>query len=62
MLPNSVIIPMSDVTDSNGEVTFIYGPTPKSGTYTSTVMNVAKDGWIYNPDDNVETSESLIVS
>jgi hypothetical protein len=61
-LPNAVVVSMSDVTDSNGEVIFLYGPTPKKGTFTSTVTNVVKDGWTYNPNDNVETSESLIVS
>jgi len=61
MLPNSDIISDNAVTDGNGFVTFHYGPTPKKGTYISTVTNVAKDGWTYNPDDNVETAESLVV-
>ncbi len=60
-LPNGVTISFDDVVDSSGFVTFVYGPTPKSGTYISTVTNVAKDGWTYNPDENVETSESMIV-
>ena len=60
-LPNGDTISADDITDSTGFVTFIYGPTPKSGTYISTVTNVAKDDWTYNPDDNVETSETLSV-
>jgi len=48
------------VTGSDGTVTFSYGKTKVTGTYTSTVTNVVKDGWMYNPDDNVETSESLV--
>ena len=61
-LPNAVVESMSDMTDSNGKVKFIYGPTPKKGTFISTVTNVIKDGWTYNPNDNVETSETLYVS
>jgi len=60
-LHNGVVVSMSDVTDSNGEVTFIYGPTPKSGTYTTTVTDVIKSGWVYNSNDNVETSDFLII-
>ena len=62
ILPNAVVVSMSDITDSTGEVTFIYGPTPKSGTYTTIVTDVVKSGWIYNSDDNVETTDSLIVT
>jgi hypothetical protein len=60
-LPNGDTISADDVTDSTGFVTFHYGPTPKKGTYISTVTNVAKDGWTYSPDDNVETTEILVV-
>lgn len=61
-LPNGDTISANDVTDSSGFVTFQYGPTPKSGTYSSIVTNVVKDDWTYNPDDNMETSESLTVT
>ncbi len=61
-LPNTVVISMSDVTDSNGEVTCTYGPTPKTGTYITTITDVVKSGWIYNSEDNLETSETLSVS
>jgi len=60
-LPNAIVISMNDITDSNGEVTFVYGPTPKVGTYTITVTDAVKSGWTYNPDDNLETSENLNV-
>ncbi|MGB7533299.1 MAG: hypothetical protein WA977_10070 [Halobacteriota archaeon] len=40
---------------------FKYGKTETTGTYTSTVTNVAKDGWTYVPADNVETSNSTTV-
>ena len=60
-LPNGETTSADDVTDGDGFITFIYGPTPKKGTYISTVTNVAKVGWTYNPDDNVQTSESLVV-
>jgi hypothetical protein len=49
------------VTDSDGTVTFSYGKTKVTGTYTSTVTNVVKDGWTYDPSENLETNESLIV-
>jgi hypothetical protein len=50
------------LTGTVGTVTFVHGPTPKSGTYTSTVTDVVKSGWIYNSGDNVETSEQLTIS
>ena len=49
------------VTGSDGTVTFSYGKTKVTGTYISTVINVVKDGWIYDPSENLETSESLTV-
>jgi len=49
------------VTGSDGTVTFSYGKTKVTGTYTSTVTNVVKDGWTYDPGANLETSESLDV-
>jgi len=61
LLATGTTLPMSDVTDSNGEVTFYYGPTPKSGTYATTVTDVVKSDWVYNSGDNVETTESLVV-
>ena len=51
----------SAITGSDGTVTFLYGPTKVKGTYTSTVTDVAKDGWTYDPTANLETSDSLTV-
>lgn len=60
-LPNGDTTSADDVTGSDGFITFIYGPTPKKGTYISTVTNVVKQDWTYDPSKNVETSESLDV-
>jgi len=35
----------NDVTAADGTVTFVHGPTPKTGTFTSTVTDVVKSGW-----------------
>lgn len=60
-LPTGSNVSLSgDTTD--GTVTFRYGPTRLTGNYTSTVTNVTKIDWTYNPVANVETSEKLKVS
>jgi hypothetical protein len=59
--PVSNVYYYNDVTSSDGTVTLVHGPTPKSGTFTSTVTDVVKSGWIYNSGDNVETSEQLTI-
>jgi len=61
-LPNDITISADAETDSIGFVTFDYGPTTKTGTYISTVTDVAKADWTYNPDENLETSENFFVS
>ncbi len=48
-------------TGADGTVTFVYGPTKATGTYTSTVTNVVKLDWTYDSTLNVDTSESLVV-
>jgi hypothetical protein len=60
-LPDHSKISNNGITGSDGTVTFMYGSTKQTGTYTSTVTNVVKDGWIYNSYLNVETSEQLQV-
>ena len=60
-LPGSSKISDNDVTSGDGTVTFTYGKTKDTGTYTSTVTNVVKTDWTYDPDSNVETSEQLTV-
>ena len=51
----------NDLTGTDGTVTFVHGPTPKTGTFTSTVTDVVKSDWVYNSGDNVETSDQLTV-
>jgi subtilisin/minor extracellular protease Epr len=60
-LPDGNTVSGSGNTDIDGTVTFVYGPTRLTGTYISTVTNVEKIDWIYDPEANVETSEELTV-
>ena len=60
-IPTGEVVFDNANTGADGTVTFVYGPTPKIGTYVSTVTNVVKDGWIYDSNANLETSESLTV-
>jgi len=51
---------VSGVTDANGKVTFKSNYVKNAnGTFTFTVVNVAKEGWTYDPVSNVETSDSI---
>jgi len=34
---------------------------PETGTYTFTVTAVSAAGFVYNPSDNVETSDSITI-
>lgn len=59
-LPDGSVKSFVGTTGSDGMVTF--GVKSKlTGTYTSTVTDVIKEGWTYDPLSNVETSESLTV-
>ena len=58
---NSTNVSSSEVTGDDGTVEFMYGPTKTEGTYTSTVTNVTKYEWTYDPVANVVTSETLPV-
>jgi uncharacterized GH25 family protein len=47
-------------TDENGTATAQSDRTrDTSGTFTFTVDDVSKDGWTYEPDANVETSDCI---
>ena len=60
-LPGGTNVSSSDVTVDDGTVQFRYGPTTTTGIYRSTVTDVTKDGWTYDPAANVATSETLTV-
>jgi len=55
-LPSGSKVSGSGVTGTDGTVTFVYGPTKKTGTYTSTITNVTKDGWTYDSKTGVTTA------
>jgi len=59
-LPDGSVQSFSGNTNSDGTVTFSL-KSKLTGTYTSTVTDVVKEGWVYDPASNVETSESLTV-
>ncbi|MBD3192121.1 MAG: S8 family serine peptidase [Candidatus Heimdallarchaeota archaeon] len=59
-LPDGSTATGSADTGADGSVTFTY-EEGDSGTYTATVTNLAKTGYVYDPDQNVETSETLSV-
>jgi hypothetical protein len=60
-LPDDTNVSSSGDTLDDGTVEFIYGPTKTLGTYTSTVTEVAKDGWEYDPGANIVTSASTTI-
>ncbi len=49
------------ITDATGKVSFLSQNAWGRKTFTFTVDNVVKDGCVYNPDLNVETSDSISV-
>ncbi len=59
-LPDGSIQSFSGTTGTDGTVTFRV-KSRLTGTYTSTVTDVVKDGWTYDSANNYETSESLPV-
>lgn len=59
-LPDGSVKSFDGTTVSDGTVTFKL-KSKLTGTYTSTVTNVVKEGWTYDPASNIETSESLTV-
>jgi hypothetical protein len=52
---------ISDVTNYIGEVTFTTSWVKGCGTFTFTVDDVVKTGWVYDPSLDVETSDSITV-
>ena len=53
----------SAVTDISGQVTVTSDFVKNAnGTYAFTVNNVEKNGWSYDPESNVETSDSISVA
>jgi len=59
-LPDGSVQSFSGTTGADGTVTFKLR-SRLTGTYTSTVTDVVKEGWTYDPASNYETSESLTV-
>ncbi len=49
----------SDVTDANGQVTFVSPKNRQGGTFTCCVDNLTKDGYPYQSGDNHETCDSV---
>lgn len=59
-LPNGAVQSFIGTTLADGTVTFKVR-SKLIGTYVSTVTNVVKQGWVYDPTSNIETSESLTI-
>lgn len=59
-LPDGSIASGSGETNGDGKVVFKLR-SKQTGTYTSTVTDVVKEGWTYDSGANVETSESRLV-
>ncbi len=53
--------PDQGTTGSNGKVTLQSSKVSGGGTFTFTVTNVTKDGYTYDPNQNVETWDSITV-
>lgn len=51
----------SGVTGADGKVTLRPPKKKNGGTFTFTVTDVVLSGYIYRPDDNVETEDSITV-
>src|SRR5271157_3845472 len=60
--PSGTKYTLTGTTGSDGKVTLMKSCSKTRGTYTSTVTNLVKTGWVYNPSKNVMTSQSLVVS
>nr|MDO8088569.1 PKD domain-containing protein [Candidatus Sigynarchaeum springense] len=60
--PKGSTYTLSGVTGADGRVTLLKSCSKVKGTYTSTVTNLVKSGWIYDPSKNIMTSKSLVVS
>jgi hypothetical protein len=60
-LPDDTNVSSSGDTLDDGTVEFMYGPMKTLGTYTSTVTEVAKNGWEYDPGANIVTSANTTI-
>lgn len=49
----------SKVTDDNGQVIFFSPPSQTGGTFTCCVNDLIKTGYLYKPEDNHETCDSI---
>ena len=53
---------VSDATNADGQVTFTSGKVKKANaTFTFTVNDVVKSGYVYDPGLNEETSDTIVV-
>jgi len=58
--PDESVHSVSEVTNEDGIAKYTITPL-EQGTYIVIVTNIEKDGWIYDPAANVETSDSYTV-
>ena len=52
---------VSGITGNDGKVTFGTNLVKGGGTFTFTVNDVTKEGWVYDSTANVETSDTIIL-
>jgi PKD repeat protein/C1A family cysteine protease len=50
---------LSDTTDAYGSVGFTSPKTKSSGVFVFTIENVAAEGYVYDSENNIETSDSI---
>jgi hypothetical protein len=60
ILPDSSVQDQQAESDAQGSVTFAVTDT-QNGTYEFCVTDVAKEGWVYDAEQNVETCDSMAV-
>jgi fibronectin type 3 domain-containing protein len=58
---DGTLIYANGITSSDGKVIFKFNQAKVGTTYTATVTDVVKDGWTYDSNSNVETSDSITV-
>jgi hypothetical protein len=59
-LPGGELVKRTGMTQSRG-VAWSFVVSREEGTYTSTVTDLSKAGWVYDSDADEETSKSLVV-
>ncbi len=60
--PSGTTYTLSGVTGTNGKVTLTRSCSKAKGTYTSTVTDIVKSGYVYDPSKNLLTSKTLVIS